>query len=323
MGVNMRQNLVLVAITAVTLTASFGLSPPAQAAMDASLEADTRAKANAFMTASKWSDALPLFAQLYAETAKSSDLWNAAVCQFHLAKAGKATPDEALSLLRKYQTLDDVLQAKKDKARRYGDEMTALKTQQEAEAQRKQAEAEAQRKQAEAETQRKQAEAETQRKQTEAEALKKQEEERARLEAEAAKAAPAPAPAPAAVPPAVVAAPATPPPSEEKGSGMRIAAWSAGGVGAAALGAGLYFSQRSQSLSDKVAGAKTFVPSDDSAGLSAHTMQYVMYGIGAACLATAGILYVLSPETSNRSSSVALLPTIGPDFGGAGVAGHF
>src|SRR5262249_6470121 len=93
-----------------------------------------RVQANELMATSKWSEALPIWAKLYAQTGKSLDLWNAAVCQHHLAQAGKATPDEALALLQQYRSAPDVTGDKKAKAQRYIDEIAALKQTQAAQA---------------------------------------------------------------------------------------------------------------------------------------------------------------------------------------------
>ena len=56
-------------------------------------------------------------------------------------------------------------------------------------------------------------------------------------------------------------------------------------------------------------------PSDDSAGHTAHTLQFVMYGAGAAALATAVILYAVAPR-GHEQPDVALAPALGPRLAG-------
>jgi hypothetical protein len=142
----------------------------------------------------------------------------------------------------------------------------------------------------------------------------------------AAAPAPAPAPAPAssaageplATPAAVVATPIVPPPPPETssdGHGQRVAAVTVGAIGIAAVGAGIYFSYLTHSLENSVTNAPTFNPSDDSSGHTAHTLQFVMYGAGAAALATAVILYAVAPS-GHEQPTVALAPALGPRLAG-------
>jgi hypothetical protein len=235
-------------------------------------EGALREKANADMAAADWAEALPLWAKLYGLVGKPIDLWNAAVCQYHLAQAGQAAPEQAVVLLKQYRDSPAVSAEKKAKAQRYIDEMNALK----------------------------------------------------QRRAEAAE-APPPPPARAAAPPAIVATtqlPAAAPPLEDDGSGKRAAAWIAGGLGTAALATGVYFSVKTRSLNDKVMSAGKFNPSDDSAGQSAQTLQYVMYGVGAAGIATGCVLYYLGSSRHERSS-VAFAPMIYPGHSGAAVTVQF
>lgn len=140
--------------------------------------------------------------------------------------------------------------------------------------------------------------------------------------------APKPAPAPAspmmgaaeplATPAPAVTVPNAPPPAPETssdGHGHRVAAMVVGIVGIAAVGAGAYFSYLTHSLQTSVMNADTFNPSDDSSGHTAHTLQFVMYGAGAAALATAVILYAVAPS-GHEHPAVALAPAIGPRLAG-------
>lgn len=146
-------------------------------------------------------------------------------------------------------------------------------------------------------------------------------------------AAPAPAPArpltgaaePLATPEPVAPTPIVPPPPPETssdGHGQRVAAVTVGAIGIAAVGAGIYFSYLTHSLENSVATAPTFNPNDDSSGHTAHTMQFVMYGAGAAALVTAVILYVVAPG-GHEQPTVALAPAIGPQLAGGTVEVRF
>jgi hypothetical protein len=105
-----------------------------------------------------------------------------------------------------------------------------------------------------------------------------------------------------------------PPP---KNDGLRMAAVITGGAGLAALATGGYFSYRAHSLENQVTNAPQFSASDDSSGETAHTLQFVMYGIGGAALVTAGVLYYFAVNNSSEEPHVALIPTIGPGTAGA------
>ena len=220
-----------------------------------------REKANALMASSNWKEAQPLWAELYGLAGDPIDLWNAAVCQYHLAQSHQATPDQALALLQQYRDSPNVPDEKKAKAQRYIDEMTVLKQQQTA-------------------------------------------------------VAAAPVPAPVATTSAPVPLPGPAPLPETDGSTLRMAAWTTGGVGVAALMAGIYFSVRTHSLNNKVTSEMTFDPSDDSAGHQAETLQFVMYGVGAAAVATAGVLYYYGSR-HHEPPSLALVPAVGPRQSGA------
>ncbi|HEY4394420.1 MAG TPA: hypothetical protein VGP64_10175 [Polyangia bacterium] len=112
-----------------------------------------------------------------------------------------------------------------------------------------------------------------------------------------------------------------PPDTSTEGHGQRVAAVTVGIVGVAAVGAGAYFSYLTHSLDNSVTNASTFSPSDDSSGHTAHTLQFVMYGAGAAALAAAVILYAVAP--SGQEHTVALAPAIGPRLAGGTLAVRF
>ncbi len=260
----------LLSSTFLLAAATMAVRAPVARAADPAAEVDRetalREKANTLMAASSWKEALPLWAELYGLAGKPLDLWNSAVCQYHLAVAGQATPEQALALLQQYRDSPNVVAEKKAKAQRYIDEMIALKQ---------------------------------------------------RQTAPVSAAQPVAAPAATAHPAETTTAPAAPAPApREQGPRLRAATWTAAGVGAAALIAGVYFSVRTHSLASQVTNEPMFNAADDSAGREAHTLQFVMYGVGAAALVTAGILYYVG-SSHGEAASVALAPSAGPGQGGA------
>jgi hypothetical protein len=253
----------------IPLVAALALAVPpaaraAEPAADADQEGALREKANALMASSSWTDALPLWAKLYALEGKPLDLWNAAVCQYHLAQAGQATPNQAIALLQQYRDSPSIPDEKKAKAQRYIGEMKVLEGHQ----------------------------------------------------AAAASAAAPPAAAAVVSTPTPTPTPSPAPGDKDPGRGLRIAGWAVGGVGVAALATGVYFSFRAHSLDNQVTNEGTFSASDDSSGHLASTMQFVMYGVGAAALVTAGVLYYFGLPHA-EAPSVALAPMAGPGRAGA------
>jgi tetratricopeptide (TPR) repeat protein len=96
----------------------------------------------------------------------------------------------------------------------------------------------------------------------------------------------------------------------DTGHGKRIAGLAFGGGGVAIAATGLYFGSRAQALADdvrKACGTSCAYPSirdKDQEGRRDETIQWILYGAGAAAVVTGGILYL----TGKRSSSVAIAP---------------
>ena len=148
-------------------------------------------------------------------------------------------------------------------------------------------------------------------------------------------AAPIPTAAPAA-PPALapqasspvepsssVAAIAVPPPERTAGShGLRIAGIVTGSVGAAALGAGLFFSLRTRSLSNSVGAAVKYNPADAQSGQQAATLQWVGYGVGAAAVVTGVALY-WAGSSHKDEKKISFTPLLAPDGAGIAATGTF
>jgi tetratricopeptide (TPR) repeat protein len=89
-------------------------------------------------------------------------------------------------------------------------------------------------------------------------------------------------------------------PARRPGRGLKTAGLVAGGVGVAAMAAGVYFGLQAQSLSTDV--AEHYVPGDFSRGEAANRNMLVSYGIGGAALVTGGVLYYLGVQAANREA---------------------
>jgi hypothetical protein len=106
------------------------------------------------------------------------------------------------------------------------------------------------------------------------------------------------------------------------GRGLRIAGITCGAVGLASVGTAIYFYTRARSYSDKVQNELVVVSSDEQAGKSAQTMQWVFYSVGGAALATGVVLYVLGARAGS-ASQVAAAPMFGPGLAGLSAQGAF
>jgi hypothetical protein len=130
----------------------------------------------------------------------------------------------------------------------------------------------------------------------------------------------APSPAGSALAPVTAKASTAPSP----GRGLRIAGIVCGSVGAGSIIAGAVFGLRARSLSNKVAGANKFNPSDQSAGQRAETLQWTFYGIGAGAIVAGGVLYYLGLRAAQpTSAAVSLGPMVGPGTAGLSAMGVF
>jgi len=113
-------------------------------------------------------------------------------------------------------------------------------------------------------------------------------------------------------------------PAPPRGRSLRIAGIACGAVGLVSLGTGVAFGLRARSLSDKVSGAATFNPSDDSNGQQAAKLQWVFYGVGAGVAATGAVLYYLGVRAARTPpSGLSLGPVVGPGTAGVSAMGVF
>lgn len=125
----------------------------------------------------------------------------------------------------------------------------------------------------------------------------------------------------AEVPAGTVVAPAAA--DAKAGSGLRIAGIALGAVGVAALGMGLAFNLKVNSMASDLEKPDNFDRDTDSSRKTYKTLGWVGYGAGAACLAGGSLLYYLGRRAgrSSPSAGVALVPTLAP--GGALLTGAF
>jgi hypothetical protein len=252
--------------------------------MDPDRETALAAEATNHMTLSHWTEALPLYSRLYAETHRAGYLWNAAVCQVELTKQGAVGPEAAIHLLRQYVAAPDASADQKKRAEAIIATMEELRQ-----------------------------------KKTEKQTDDVKRPPVAPPPNPVAGAPTAPSPASREEPKSTITAQGD---SSRAGRGLKIAALGTGAGGLVALIAGGYFSYRVTSINDDLTTAKQFSASDDASGETAHTMQFVMYGVGAAALATAGVLYYMGSQRS-EGTSVALLPWINPAGGGGAIQARF
>ena len=139
-----------------------------------------------------------------------------------------------------------------------------------------------------------------------------------------------PAPPVATPPIATAAAGATPAPviqadlplSSDTGSGLRTAGIATVSVGAAALVASAILNLKVNSIASDLTKTDGYSPSKESDRKTYQTLGWVGYGIGAACLATGAVLYILGVR-SGDGGRIALVPTLGSDHAGAALQGAF
>jgi tetratricopeptide (TPR) repeat protein len=121
---------------------------------------------------------------------------------------------------------------------------------------------------------------------------------------------PTPTPPPPKPPPAPIES--KPPIADvDTGRGKRIAGLAIAGGGLAIAGTGLYFGNRAASLGDEVRKACASscaypdIRDKDQEGRRDETIQWILYGAGAAAIVTGGVVYMLGAK---RASPVAVVP---------------
>ena len=106
-----------------------------------------------------------------------------------------------------------------------------------------------------------------------------------------------------------------------QGRGLRRSGIVSAVVGLAAVGTGVGFALKTQSISsDEGKNGPTKAKEDQRRSL--ETWGWVSYGVGAVALATGSVLYILG-WPSDQSTSVALLPILVPDGASMMLKGRF
>jgi tetratricopeptide (TPR) repeat protein len=139
-------------------------------------------------------------------------------------------------------------------------------------------------------------------------------------------AAPAPQPQAKVPPPVVALKPATSPaqPAGAGHTGLRTAGIATAAVGGAALIAGVILNLKVNSMANDMEKPASYSDSKESDRKTYETLGWVSYGVGAACVATGAILYLLGlRDSGTRPGSVALLPSLSSGHLGAVLQGGF
>src|SRR5262245_32121862 len=84
----------------------------------------------------------------------------------------------------------------------------------------------------------------------------------------------------------------TPPPGSS-GRNLRLAGIAVGGTGAVALGVGVFFGLRAQSISDEVSKASAYDSARDNEGKAANRNMIIFTGLGGASVIIGGVLYYM------------------------------
>ena len=109
---------------------------------------------------------------------------------------------------------------------------------------------------------------------------------------------------------------ATSPAVGSPGAGLRTAGVVTAAVGGAVLVTGIVLNLKVNSMASDFQNLNGYTDSKESDRKNLATLAWVSYGLGAACVATGSVLYVLGLRGSRQgSTSIAFAPGFGP--GGA------
>jgi hypothetical protein len=113
-------------------------------------------------------------------------------------------------------------------------------------------------------------------------------------------------------------APAASPARDMDGHGRRVAAWSAGGVAIAALGAGVAFNLEARSKMNSCASQWNATKMGSALDLCDQAKpfaygSYALFGVAGAAAAVSALLFLWQPDaaTTEQPPEVGLLPTVG------------
>ena len=112
--------------------------------------------------------------------------------------------------------------------------------------------------------------------------------------------------------------------STHSGTGLRVAGIVTASVGVAAAVAGVLLNLKANNIANSMGTTVGNYEARNSDRKNYQTMAWIGYGAGAACVITGAILYGVGHRTGGDSStSVALLPALGPGQAGALLTGGF
>jgi hypothetical protein len=131
-----------------------------------------------------------------------------------------------------------------------------------------------------------------------------------------------PAPGPAGV---VTSQPAGPTAEPTKpGRGLRTAGIVVGAAGVAGIITGVALSLKGNSLASDMEKLDGYTPDKESSRKDYRNLGMVAYGVGAACIATGGVLYLLGLRpAATEAPHVAFSPILAPGGAGAAITGAF
>jgi hypothetical protein len=94
-------------------------------------------------------------------------------------------------------------------------------------------------------------------------------------------------------------------------------------VGGAALVAGLLLNLKVNSMSEELEQRNKYSEARDSSRKTYKTMSVISYGVGAACVATGAVLYLLGSSSQGDSPAVAFAPALATGHFGVAMEGRF
>jgi hypothetical protein len=113
-------------------------------------------------------------------------------------------------------------------------------------------------------------------------------------------------------------------PTAASGSGLRTAGIVTAAVGGVALLAGVILNLKVNSMANDFQNLNGYTDSKESDRKNFQTIGWVSYGVGAACVATGSVLYILGLRGGKQdATSMTFLPAFGPNGAAAIVKGSF
>ena len=121
-----------------------------------------------------------------------------------------------------------------------------------------------------------------------------------------------------------LSAPATAPSAPAKPGMPHLAGTIFAGVGGAALVAGVVLNLKANNIASTYSDRGAYTKGKESERKDYATLAWVGYGVGAACVATGAVLYLIGQKSNADSSpAMALVPALAPGAAGAMLKGSF